>query len=123
MERGAQVRVEDEVPQLVVEVVERLVTRDAGVVHQHVHLAELVGGAGHHLAGLIELDRIVRGDLGPASGFLHRLRGLLGGLGVDVVDHDRRSLLGEPDGGGPPDPSPGPRDDGDPALQSCQSSS
>ena len=120
VERGLEVHVEDEVPQLIVEVVEGLVAGDARVVHEDVDLAELGGGRLEHRAGLVELDGVVGGDLGLAAGVLDGLRGLLGGFRVDVVHDDRRALLCQAKGRSPADASAGSGHDRDLSLQSAQ---
>ena len=99
---------------------ERLVPGDPGVVHEDVDLPELVRGGLGHLLRLFELDGVVGGDLSLAPGVLHGLRGLLGGLGVDVVHHDGGTLLRQPKGRGPADPSAGSGDDRHLSFQSAQ---
>ena len=117
MEGRLQIDVQDGVPDVVVQVVEGLVTGDAGVVDDDVDFAELLGGGRHQAAGLLELDRVLRGDEDLPACLLHRLRGLLGGVGIDVVHHDGRSLPREQDGGGPADAPAAPGDDGDLAVE------
>jgi len=122
VERGLQVDVQDEVPDLVVHVVEGLVPGDAGVVDQDVDLAELVRGRIHHPAGLLHVHRVVGRDQHLAAGVLDGLGRLFSRLGIDVVHHDGRALLGEQLRRGRSDPPAGAGDDGDLPVQTTQGS-
>jgi hypothetical protein len=99
--RGAQVDVERVAEIVVGQVLERRLPQRAGVVHQHVEPAPLLG---HAVEGALHRERIghvVRERQGLAA----RHRDLLGGLGdagrVAVDERDLRArLCQEPRGGG-----------------------
>ena len=103
-EVALQVDADDVVPLLLRHREDHPVAQDAGVVHEHVELAEGVDGLLHHGAGLLEV-----GDVGAVHHGLaaHRLdlgdhlvgRARVGaaavGLGAEVVDDHRRALAGQ----------------------------
>jgi hypothetical protein len=120
VESRLQVDVQDEVPGLVVEVVEGPIPGDPRVVHHDVDLAELARGPLHHLPGIVQFDRVVGGKSGLGAGLLDQLSRFFRRIGVHVVDHDGRPLLGEPDRRGPADASAGARDHGDLPFQASQ---
>ena len=116
--RGSQVDVQDEVPCVLVHVVEGAVAGDPRVVHNHVDLAEPAGRGGHQVTCLVLADRVVDGDHGIPTGLLDQPGGLFGRVLIHVVDSDGRAFLREPNGGGPPDPAPRPGDHGHLAVES-----
>ena len=67
------------------------VAQDAGVVDQHVEPAELLDGAvDQRLGSFAGTHGDDLGD-GGATGVGDGCHGVLGDVGVDVVDHDRRT--------------------------------
>jgi hypothetical protein len=81
------VAVHHEVELLVRDLGQRPVAQRAGVGAHHVQAAELGDGPPHQRVGRLRAaDRAHLGD-GPATGAGDRLDGLLGDVGVDVVDH------------------------------------
>ena len=117
VEGRAHIRVQDEVPQFVVEVVEGAVPRGPGVVDQDVQGSELIDGASHQGPRGPEPGRVVRGDERASADGLDGGRGLLRRLHVDVVDHHHRALPGESHRRCATDPAARTRDDGDPSIQ------
>src|SRR3954451_11081009 len=98
-EGGGQVRVDDLVPLLVLELDREPVGGDAGVVDEREHRAELCLELGEEVVGdAVGIGYVALDGDGLAAGFLDRLDGLLGALLVGaVVDSDVPAVGGQRD--------------------------
>jgi len=67
VERGAEVDVEDEVPDVLGHRVEHLVPGDAGVVDEDVDLAEALDRPGNQRRGALHGDGVVEAQRGVAT--------------------------------------------------------
>ena len=123
----SQVHPHDGVPLLVGHVDQHAVAEDAGVVHEHVQVAEGVDGRLHEPARPLPVGHVVAvGDRFPARGpdlrhdLLGRGRVAAGPVGAaaEVVDHDLCTLGREQQGVFPPHSASRAGDDGDATFQS-----
>ena len=115
-EVALQVDVDDVVPLLLRHRHEHAVAQDAGVVDQHVEVAEGVDrGADQRLAAVPARDVVVRRD-GLAAGGADLLGGLLRDL-AEVVDDDLGALGREQARVLAPEAAAGAGDDRDPAVE------
>jgi hypothetical protein len=94
--RRLEVHVEDGVPLLVGHFLGHVVPGVAGVVDDDVQAAEALGSGRHETLGEAVAGHRTDGGHGVAAGGLDVAGGLLGGFGVQVVDHYRGALGGEP---------------------------
>ena len=111
--RAGEVHVDEAVPELLVDGVQRPEIAEAGVVHQHVEPPEPVrdvGERGAHLVAVAHVERVgVTLDLGRDGS--RRVR-------IAVDDGDDRALVREHHRGRPSDPRAATRDDRDTSLES-----
>ncbi|ADD42981.1 pyrroline-5-carboxylate reductase [Stackebrandtia nassauensis DSM 44728] len=89
--RAHQGRINDALPLVVVQIGERQSAGDTDVVDQHVQPPERVDGRRHR-----GLDRGTVPDVTRHRQTVQLPGGALGGLGVDIGDHDPRALSGQP---------------------------
>ena len=121
-----QVDVDDGVPLLLGHVDEDAVPQDAGVVDQHVQVAERFHGAVDQALPAFPVGHVVGVGDGFAAHALDLVGHLLGRRAVvaaavhrptEVVDHDLGALAGEEQCVFPADTPTGPSDDGNPTFE------
>ena len=113
-EGAAQVHPHDVVPHADVHVHEHLVAQDAGVVDQHVQLAEGVERRLHQATGAVPVGDVVVVPDGLAAELLDLRHDVV--HRPDVVDHDAGSLPGELERVLTADPAAGTGDDDDASV-------
>ena len=121
-----QVHAHDAVPLLLAHVDDDAVAEDAGVVHEHVEVAERVDGLLDEPASAVPVGDVLPVDDRLAAHGADVVDRLLGGRGVgaatllvaaEVVDDDLGALAREEERVLPTEPPAGAGDDGDPTVQ------
>ena len=116
-ERRLEMDVEDVVPLLVGHVLDGAVPGEAGVVDDDVEAAEGLDRGADEAVAEIRRGHVAGADRGRAAEVSDGGGGLLGGSGVEVVDHDAGALARQLERDGPADAPARPRHDGDFPVQ------
>ena len=114
---GPQIRIHDEVEQLISETVEHLVACGTGIVDQDVDLAELLISMSNQRMGLIEINRIRDQGTGLAALLGDQFHGLGSRVTIDIVHDHRGPITGQPQSRGSTDTPAGARNDRDSAVE------